>query len=163
MTLAEAIDTLRRGPVRLATAAPGHRATQAYVASQRQHDPALPFSFHEGVAVGMAHGGLPGRRTAVLPKAHGFLTAATAIADSVLDVEGAARELGFPVLRPEAGKRLPAMPRALRQSEQEGLPHLVRLNADAVSEEILGAKGLAPPTVGCERDVAQHVCRPLSA
>ncbi|PSQ89624.1 MAG: hypothetical protein BRD43_03240 [Bacteroidetes bacterium QS_4_64_154] len=160
MTLAEAItDALRRSHVRLTTAVPGHGATQTYEAWKRGGEPTPPFSFHEEVAVGMAHGAaLLGHRSAVLLKAHGFLKAANAIADSlaagttagflfvvfhdptgahsdsILEIEGAARELGLPVHRPEASQRLPALRKALRYSESYGLPHLVILNADAVSE-----------------------------
>lgn len=189
MTIAEAIaDTLHRSHVRLVTAVPGHGATQTYTAWQQHHDSAPPFSFHEEVAVGMAHGAaLLGHRSAVLLKAHGFLKAANAIADSlaagttagllfvvfhdptgahsdsVLDIEGAARELGLSLHRLGAD-RLHAVPRALRQSEEQGLPHLVILEAEAASEEISTVPdSLASPTVKYERDVARHVCCPLFA
>lgn len=190
MTLAEATaEALRRSHVQLVTAVPGHGATQTYSAWQEGHDAPPPFSYHEEVAVGMAHGAaLRGHRTAVLLKAHGFLKAANAIADSlaagttaglllvvfddptgahsdsVLDIEGAARELGVPVHRPQSSSVLPSLPRALRQSEEQGLPHLVILAADAVGDEAQGGpEGLAPPSVSYERDVARHVCCPLLA
>jgi TPP-dependent indolepyruvate ferredoxin oxidoreductase alpha subunit len=190
MTLAEAItDALRRSHVRLTTAVPGHGATQTYEAWKRGGEPTPPFSFHEEVAVGMAHGAaLLGHRSVVLLKAHGFLKAANAIADSlaagttagflfvvfhdptgahsdsILEIEGAARELGLPVHRPEASQRLPALRKALRYSESYGLSHLVILNADAVSEEVPEPPdALSPPTVEYERDVARHVCCPLFA
>ncbi|PSQ68330.1 MAG: hypothetical protein BRD26_08495 [Bacteroidetes bacterium QH_1_64_81] len=85
MTLAEAItDALRRSHVRLTTAVPGHGATQTYEAWKRGGESTPPFSFHEEVAVGMAHGAaLLGHRSVVLLKAHGFLKAANAIADSL--------------------------------------------------------------------------------
>ena len=190
MTFAEAVaETLCRSHVRLVTAVPGHGATQTYAAWQQQRDFGPPFSLHEEVAVGMAHGAaLLGHRATALLKAHGFLKAANAIADSlaagttkglllvvfhdptgahsdsVLDIEGAARELGLPVHRPEAGRHLQAVPNALRRSEAQELPHLVILEADAVSEEISTVPdGLAPPTVEYERDAARHVCCPLFA
>ncbi|PSQ87783.1 MAG: hypothetical protein BRD30_08190 [Bacteroidetes bacterium QH_2_63_10] len=190
MTLAEAIaDTLRRSHVRLATAVPGHGATQTYAAWQRGSDSSPPFSFHEEVAVGMAHGAaLLGHRAAVLLKAHGFLKAANAIADSlaagttaglvyvvfhdptgahsdsVLEIEGTARELGFTVHRPETSQRLSALCKALRYSESYGLPHVVILGADIVSEAApTPPDPLPPPTAEYERDVARHVCCPLFA
>jgi TPP-dependent indolepyruvate ferredoxin oxidoreductase alpha subunit len=190
MTLAEAIaKTLRRSHVRLATAVPGHGATQTYAAWQRGSDTAPPFSYHEEGAVGMAHGAsLLGHRAAVLLKAHGFLKAANAIADSlaagttagllfivfhdptgahsdsVLEIEGAARELNLPVHRPERARRLPVLPDALHHSESQGLPHLVILDADDVSEEVLAPPdGLSAPAVDYERDVTRHVCCPLFA
>jgi TPP-dependent indolepyruvate ferredoxin oxidoreductase alpha subunit len=190
MTLAHAIaDTFRRSHVRLATAVPGHGATQTYAAWQERHDPAPPFSYHEEVAVGMAHGAaLRGDRTAVLLKAHGFLKAANAIADSlaagttagllyvvfhdptgahsdsVLEIEGAARELGLPLHRPDGDDHLLSLQRGLQRSEEVGLPHLVILEADAVSDDVASVPdGLSPPSVKYERDVARHVCCPLLA
>lgn len=190
MILAQAVaHTLRRSHVRLATAVPGHGATQTYAAWQHQHDAALPFSYHEEVAVGMAHGAaLLGHRAAVFVKAHGFLKAANAIADSlaagttaglvylvfhdatgahsdsVLEIEGTARALGLPVHRPDASRRLGALREALRASEGQGLPHLVILEAEAVTEEIAEAPGERPaPTIEYERDPARHVCCPLLA
>ncbi|MFB6229604.1 MAG: thiamine pyrophosphate-dependent enzyme [Salinibacter sp.] len=190
MTLAEAIaDALHHSHVRLTTAVPGHGATQTYEAWRRGGASAPPFSFHEEVAVGMAHGAaVLGHRSAVLLKAHGFLKAANAIADSlaagttaglllvvfhdptgahsdsVLEIEGTARDLGLPTHRPEAADRLSALPRAVRRSETQGLPHLVILSADAVTEQApSGPDALSPPTVDYERDVARHVCCPLFA
>ncbi len=190
MTIAEAIaENLRDSHVRLVTAVPGHGATQTYAAWQREREVSPPFSFHEEVAVGMAHGAaLRGHRSAILLKAHGFLKAANAIADSlaagttaglllvvfhdptgahsdsVLEIEGTARELGLSVHRPEASQRLSALRKALRHSESYGLPHLVILNADAMSEEAPESPdALSPPTVEYERDVARHVCCPLFA
>lgn len=190
MTIAEAIaDTLRGSHIRLVTGVPGHGATQTYAAWQRGREVPPPFSFHEEVAVGMAHGAaLRGHRAAVLLKAHGFLKAANAIADSlaagttaglllvvfhdptgahsdsVLEIEGTARDLGLPTHRPEAADRLSVLLQALRQAEAQGLPHLVILNADAVSENAPSEpQALASPTVNYERDVARHVCCPLFA
>jgi len=190
MTCAQAIaETLRRSHVRLATAVPGHGATQTYAAWQAQADTAPPFSFHEEVAVGMAHGAaLRGHRAAVLLKAHGFLKAANAIADSlaagttaglafivfhdptgahsdsVVDIEGAARELGLPTRRPERAGQLRALPKALRRAEDQGLPQLLILDADAVSEEAPPMPDVpALPHSSYERDVARHVCCPLLA
>lgn len=188
MILAEAIaESLRRSHVQLTTAVPGHGATQTYTAWQQTLDSGPPFSYHEEVAVGMAHGAsLLGHRSAVLLKAHGFLKAANAIADSlaagttagllyvvfhdptgahsdsVLDIEESARGLGLPVHRP--GNRHQALPHALRRSEEQGLPHLVVLEADAVGESVREPpRGLGLPTVSYERDVARHVCCPLFA
>ena len=188
MTVAEGIaDVLRRSHVDLVTAVPGFGATQTYAAWQEGAEASLPFSFHEEVAVGMAHGAaLLGHRSAVLLKAHGFLKAANAIADSlaagttagllyvvfhdptgahsdsVLDIEGAARELGLPTHRPDDA--LSPLPQALQQSETQQLPHLVILPADTVDEEASGLPdALAPPTAEYERDVARHVCSPLLA
>jgi TPP-dependent indolepyruvate ferredoxin oxidoreductase alpha subunit len=190
MTVAEGIaDVLRRSHVDLVTAVPGFGATQTYAAWQEGAEASLPFSFHEEVAVGMAHGAaLLGHRSAVLLKAHGFLKAANAIADSlaagttagllyvvfhdptgahsdsVLDIEGAARELGLPTHRADGIPDLSAVTRALRESEQQQLPHLAILSADTVDEEASGLPdALAPPTVSYERDVARHVCSPLLA
>jgi TPP-dependent indolepyruvate ferredoxin oxidoreductase alpha subunit len=190
MTTAEAIaDTLRRSHVRLTTAVPGHGATQTYEAWQREQGSAAPFSYHEEVAVGMAHGAaLLGHRAAVLLKAHGFLKAANAIADSlaagttaglllvvfhdptgahsdsVLEIEGAACELNLPVHRPGRARQLSVLRDALRHSESQELPHLVILEADDVSEEVLvPPDGLSAPAVGYERDAARHVCCPLLA
>lgn len=188
MTIAEGIaDVLRRSHVELVTAVPGHGATQAYAAWQDGAEASLPFSFHEEVAVGMAHGAaLLGHRSAVLLKAHGFLKAANAIADSlaagttagllyvvfddptgahsdsVLDIEGAARELGLPTHRPDDGN-LSVLPHALRRSETQQLPHLVILPADTVDEAPARPDALGPPSVDYERDVARHVCSPLVA
>ena len=189
MTVAEGIaDVLRRSHVDLVTAVPGFGATQTYAAWQDGAEASLPFSFHEEVAVGMAHGAaLLGHRSTVLLKAHGFLKAANAVADSlaagttagclyvvfhdptgahsdsVLDIEGAARELGVPTHRPSDGD-LSALPRALQQSETQQLPHLAILSADTVDEEAPTLPDeLAPPTVTYERDVARHVCSPLLA
>ena len=190
MILAEAIaETLYHSHVRLATAVPGHGATQTYAAWQRQHDSTPPFSFHEEVAVGMAHGAaLLGHRSTVFLKAHGFLKAANAIADSlaagttagllfivfhdptgahsdsVLEIEGAARELDLPVHRPDRERRLRALRDALRHSETQGLPHLVILDADDVGEEVPApTEGMSAPEAPYERDVARHVCCPLFA
>jgi TPP-dependent indolepyruvate ferredoxin oxidoreductase alpha subunit len=190
MTVAEGIaDVLRRSHVELATAVPGYGATQTYAAWQDGAEASLPFSFHEEVAVGMAHGAaLLGHRSAVLLKAHGFLKAANAVgdslaagttagllyvvfhdptgvhSDSVLDIEGAARELGLPVHRADAAPDLSVVTRALRQAETQQLPHLVILSADTVDEEALALPdALEPPTVEYERDVARHVCSPLLA
>jgi TPP-dependent indolepyruvate ferredoxin oxidoreductase alpha subunit len=189
MTVAEVIaDVLRRSHVDLVTAVPGYGATQTYAAWQDGAEAPLPFSFHEEVAVGMAHGAaLLGHRSAVLLKAHGFLKAANAVADSlaagttagclyvvfhdptgahsdsVLDIEGAARELGLPTHRPNDGD-LSVVTRALRQSEEQQLPHLVILPADTVDDAAaVRPDALAPPTVQYERDVARHVCSPLLA
>lgn len=189
MTEAEAIaETLRDSHVDLVTAVPGFGATQTYASWQDGAESAPLFSFHEEVAVGMAHGAaLLGHRSAVLLKAHGFLKAANAVgdslaagttagclyvvfddptgahSDSVLDIEGAARELGLPTHRPDDGD-LPALPQALQQSEAQQLPHLVVLPADTVDDEASGLPdALAPPTGSYERDVARHVCGPLLA
>jgi len=190
MTGAEGIaDVLRRSHVELVTAVPGFGATQTYAAWQAGAASSPPFSFHEEVAVGMAHGAaLLGHRSAALLKAHGFLKAANAVgdslaagttagllyvvfhdptgahSDSVLDIEGAARGLGLPTHRPEDGGGLSALIQALRQSETQQLPHLVILPADTVDDEV-GAvpEGLPAPTVAYERDVARHVCSPLLA
>lgn len=190
MTIAEAIaDTLRDSYVRVVTAVPGHGASQTYAAWQQRADSTPPFSFHEEVAVGMAHGAaLRGHRSTVLLKAHGFLKAANAIADSlaagttaglllvvfhdptgahsdsVLEVEGTARDLGLPVHRPETADCLSVLLRALRRAEAQELPHLVILNADAVFENApSGPEALAPPAADYKRDVARHVCCPLFA
>jgi len=190
MPLAEAIaDTLRRSHVRLAAAVPGHGATQTYTAWQHVQDSTPPFSYHEEVAVGMAHGAaLLGHRSAVFLKAHGFLKAANAIADSlaagttaglvlvvfhdptgahsdsVLEIEGTARDLGLPVHRPGLEESLLGLNQALRQSEAQNLPHLVILNAEVVSEGVpTGPEPLSPPAVTYERDAARHVCCPLFA
>jgi len=190
MTLAEAIaDTLRRSHVRLVAAVPGHGATQTFEAWQQGHDSSPPFAYHEEVAVGMAHGAaLLGHRSAVFLKAHGFLKAANAIADSlaagttagllfvvfhdptgahsdsVLEIEGAARELGLPLHRPDMDDSLQALQHALRRSEEQELPHLVILEADAVCDESASVpEGLSPPVRDYERDVARHVCCPLLA
>jgi len=190
MTVAEAIaDTLRRSHVRLVTAVPGHGATQTYAAWQEGSDALPPFSYHEEVAVGMAHGAsLLGRRAAVLLKAHGFLKAANAIADSlaagttagllfvvfhdptgahsdsVLEIEGVARELGLSVHRPDLQEALSGIPQALRDAEAHALPQVVILNADAIANEAPAPpEPLSPPTVEYERDVARHVCCPLFA
>lgn len=188
MTYAEAIAaTLRRCHVSLVTAVPGHGATQTFAAWQSAT--AAPFSFHEEVAVGMAHGAaLRGRRAAVLLKAHGFLKAANAIADSlaagttagllyvvfhdptgahsdsILDIEGAARNLDLPIHRPDTDTVLTTLPGALQHSETQRLPHLVILEADLITELASSEPAeCAPPTVSYERDVAQHVCCPLFA
>ena len=190
MTVAEGIaDVLRRSHVELVTAVPGFGATQTYAAWQDGAEAPLPFSFHEEVAVGMAHGAaLLGHRSAVFLKAHGFLKAANAVgdslaagttagglyvvfhdptgahSDSVLDIEGAARELGLPVHRADASPDLSVVTRALRQAEQQQLPHLAILSADTVDEEVPALPdALEPPTVEYERDVARHVCSPLLA
>lgn len=190
MIVAEAIaETCRRSHVELVTAVPGHGATETYAAWQETQDAPPPFSFHEEVAVGMAHGAaLLGHRSAVLLKAHGFLKAANAVADSlaagttaglvyvvfhdptgahsdsVLDVEDAARELGCPVHRPGAGEGTTALSEALRQAEAQQLPHLLILSADRISESVSDLpEGVARPTVEYERDVARHVCSPLTA
>jgi TPP-dependent indolepyruvate ferredoxin oxidoreductase alpha subunit len=190
MVIAEAIaKTLRRSHVRLVTAVPGHGATQTYAAWQQGSDASPPFSYHEEVAVGMAHGAsLLGHRAAVLLKAHGFLKAANAIADSlatgttagllfvvfhdptgahsdsVLEIEGAARDLGLSVHRPDPEASLAAITRALRYAESQAFPHLVILNADAASSDAPAApEPLSAPTVEYERDVARHVCCPLFA
>jgi len=189
-TLAQAIaETLHRSHVALATAVPGHGATQTYEAWQEGHDSGAPFSYHEEVAVGMAHGAaLLGHRATVLLKAHGFCKAANAIADSlaagtaagllylvfhdptgahsdsILEIEGVARELGLPLHRPGGDDRPRALQQALQRSEAHGLPHLVILEADAVSDEVASvADGLSAPSVHHERDVARHVCCPLFA
>jgi len=189
MTVAEGVaDVLRRSHVDLVTAVPGFGATQSYAAWQAGGDASPPFSFHEEVAVGMAHGAaLLGHRSAVLLKAHGFLKAANAVADSlaagttagglyvvfhdptgahsdsVLDIEGAARELGVPTHRPDDGT-LSALPRALQRSEEQQLPHLVILPADTITDAAAARPdALGPPTVDYERDVARHVCSPLLA
>jgi TPP-dependent indolepyruvate ferredoxin oxidoreductase alpha subunit len=190
MTTAEAIaDTLRRSQVRLVTAVPGHGATQTYAAWQRANDASPSFSYHEEVAVGMAHGAsLLGHRAVVLLKAHGFLKAGNAIADSlaagttagllfvvfhdptgahsdsVLEIEGAARELGLSVRRSEAADGVQAVPQALRAAEGQGLPQVVIVDADAVSETVSAPPDpLDPPAVEYERDAARHVCCPLFA
>ena len=120
MTLAEAIaDTLRRSHVRLATAVPGHGATQAYEAWQRKGESTPPFSFHEEVAVGMAHGAaLLGHRSVVLLKAHGFLKAANAIADSLEAAPSISRMLSecAPVGSWKTTNRNPAVVPAARLS-----------------------------------------------
>ena len=180
-------ETLRRSHVSLVTAVPGHGATQTFAAWQRQTGD--PFSFHEEVAVGMAHGAaLRGHRAAVLLKAHGFLKAANAIADSlaagttagllyvvfhdptgahsdsIVEIEGAARELHLPVHRPAAPEAASTLVEALQQSEAQGLPHLVILNADAVTAPAASEPGdCTAPTVSYERDAARHVCCPLFA
>lgn len=190
MTVAEVIaDTLRRSHVRLVTAVPGHGATQTYAAWQRGSDPRPSFSYHEEVAVGMAHGAsLLGHRAAVLLKAHGFLKAANAIADSlaagttagllflvfhdptgahsdsVLEIEGVARELGLSVHRPDLEEAPSEIPRALRDAEAHALPQVAILNADAVTNQAPApAQPLSSPTVEYERDPARHVCCPLFA
>lgn len=187
MTGAEAIaDTLSRSHVELMTAVPGHGATQTYTAWQVERETAPPFSFHEEGAVGMAHGAaLLGHRAAVLMKAHGFLKAANAVADSlaagttagllyvvfhdptgthsdsILEIEGAARELGVPTHRPDAPEERSVLLHALEHSEEQGLPHLVVLPADGVEADAPArALGLAPPTGTYERDVARQVCCP---
>ncbi|MFB6274376.1 MAG: thiamine pyrophosphate-dependent enzyme [Salinibacter sp.] len=189
-TTAQAIaNTLRRSHVRLATAVPGHGATQTYAAWQDECDTPPPFSYHEEVAVGMAHGAaVLGHRSAVFLKAHGFLKAANAIADglaagttaglllvvfhdptgahsdSVLEIEGTARDLGLPVHRPDPEESLSELQRALRHAEAQALPHLVILNADAVSKAAPRLpEPLSAPTGAYERDVARHVCCPLFA
>ncbi|MFP4227541.1 MAG: thiamine pyrophosphate-dependent enzyme [Salinivenus sp.] len=190
MTLAEGIaETLVQHHVRLVTAVPGHGATQVYEAWRIQHEEPPPFSYHEEVAAGMAHGAaLRGRRAAVLLKAHGFLKAANAIADSlaagttaglvyvvfndptgahsdsVLDIEGAARELGLPLVRPEGSAACSALAAALHQSEDQGLPHLVILPAANVEDEAPPPpEGVEADPPAYERDVARHVCCPLFA
>lgn len=189
MTIADGIaDVLRRSHVGLVTAVPGHGATQAYAAWQEGAEGSPPFSFHEEVAVGMAHGAaLLGHRSAVFLKAHGFLKAGNAVADSlaagttagclyvvfhdptgahsdsVLDIEGAARELGVPTHRPGDGD-LSVLPRVLQRAEAQQLPHLVILPADTVDDAASAhPDALGPPTVEYERDVARHVCSPLLA
>lgn len=194
MTVAEALArTLRRQQVQLVTAVPGHGATQAFGAWQTQrqqrHGQAPPFSFHEEVAAGMAHGAaLRGRRAAVLLKAHGFLKAANAVADqlaagttaglvyvvfddptgahsdSVLDVEGPARRLGLHVTRPDPEAALSALVEALAHSEAQQLPRLVILPAGLVDDPappVPERSPDAPPAY--QRDVARHVCCPLFA
>ena len=180
-------ETLHRSHVALVTAVPGHGATQTFTAWQRRTGD--PFSFHEEVAVGMAHGAaLRGHRAAVLLKAHGFLKAANAIADSlaagttagllyivfhdptgahsdsILEIEGAARELNLPVHRPATSAAFSALCEALQASEAQGLPHLVVLDADRATDPA-GADpaSSAAPAVSYERDAARHVCCPLFA
>ncbi len=190
MTLADAVaETCRQSHVELVTAVPGHGATETYAAWQERRADSPPFSFHEEVAVGMAHGAaLLGHRSVVLLKAHGFLKAGNAVADSlatgttagllyvvfhdptgahsdsVLEVEGAARELGLPVHRPDDHEELAALSRALRRSEHQQLPHLLILPAERMPEATsVRPKELDPPTVAYERDAARHVCCPLLA
>ena len=181
-------DTLRQCHVALVTAVPGHGATQTFEAWQTASG--SPFSFHEEVAVGMAHGAaLRGRRSAVLLKAHGFLKAANAIgdslaagttagllyvvfhdptgahSDSIVDIEDAARGLDLPVHRPEApADDASALATALQRSEAQGLPHLAILEADAVTDPAASdPASCPPPSVTVERDVARRVCCPLFA
>jgi len=189
-TLAQAIaETLHRSHVALATAVPGHGATQTYAAWQEVQEPTPPFSFHEEVAVGMAHGAaLRGCRSAVFLKAHGFLKAANAIADSlaagttaggllvvfhdptgahsdsVLDIEDAARGLDLPTHRPDTPHAVSTVTEALHASEAQGLPHLVIVGADAGPEPApTPPEPLPPPAVDYRRDAARHVCCPLFA
>lgn len=182
------VATLRRSHVPLVTAVPGHGATETFEAWQTDAS-SPPFSFHEEVAAGMAHGAaLLGRRAAVLLKAHGFLKAANAVADSlaagttagllyvvfhdptgahsdsVLDVEGVARELGLTVHRPAHDASLDALQDALRASERQSLPHVVILEAESVHADARPIpEPLPAPTVHYERDAARHVCCPLFA
>lgn len=204
MTNAEATAaTLARSHVGLVTAVPGHGATGTYEAWQAlQRSPgdaaggdapeageAPPFSFHEEVAFGMAHGAaLRGTRAAVLVKAHGFLKAANAVADSlavgttaglevvvfhdptgshsdsILEVEGVARELGMPVHRADPVAAPSSVARVMRASERQGLPHLLILPADPMDRSASeGPDSLEAPTVRYERDPARHLCSPLFA
>ena len=180
-------DTLRQCHVALTTAVPGHGATQTFDAWRSTTGD--PFSFHEEVAVGMAHGAaLRGRRAAVLLKAHGFLKAANAIADSlsagttagllyivfhdptgahsdsILDIEDAACDLDLPVHRPHPSEASPTLAMALQHSERQELPHLVILDADTVTDAAASDPAACPPpAVTVERDVARRVCCPLFA
>lgn len=180
--------SFQRCGVEVVTAVPGHGATQVFESCRRQFDRDLPYSYHEEVAFGIAHGcALTGGRAAVLMKSHGFLKAANAVADalsagtlfglvivvfqdpqgthsdSVLDVEPPARELGLPVTCTGGKDVVRDVQRGLLDSEEMQLPHLVLMDADEVKQEVEVPKPIPPPTATYRRRVHQRVCSPLFA
>jgi TPP-dependent indolepyruvate ferredoxin oxidoreductase alpha subunit len=179
------------GGIKVVTNVPGAGGTAVFEAYRQLSGSALPISFHEEVAFGIAHGAsLAGGRAAAILKAHGLAKAGNAVVDALVagvtaacvvlvtdDPSGAYSDcaldtlaliggMRLPVLRPAKAELYAALLSAVAESESRQLPVAVVADVD----ELQGAaalpatrRRLEPPAARYECDVWQHVLCPVLA
>ena len=190
MTVAVALaDALVYGSVQVVTNVPGFGGSQVFDTLAARRQPPPPISYHEEVALGVAHGAsLLGTRAAVLLKAHGLAKAANAVvdalaagttaalllivfddpngehSDSVLGGEGLARGLGLRVRTPRPAAVAAEVFESIAWSERWRLPVAIVVPAGSLDERadaVSETIRAAPPSYS--RDVHQHLVCPLLA
>lgn len=155
----------------LFTHVPGFGGTEVFAALGELLSPPPVGSFHEEVAVGLAHGAaLKGRRTAVLMKTHGYLKAANAISDalfcgtsaglvlvlfedldgshsdSIFHIEPLLEAMQIPYLRLERHSVVSTLRAVFARSEQLSLPCVVVVDSALVHEPALADEAAPEPS-----------------
>lgn len=167
---------------------PGFGASETFAAWCRLRGTAEAISFHEEVAVGVAHGAaLAGKRAAVLTKAHGVVKAGNAVidamsagvtaglvllvfedkdgshSDNVIEAEPFLVAARVPHAHARPGDAHAAVLRAFAESERRRVPVAVLLDAAEARAAASFAPAPLPPPPPYERDVQRHVVCPIFA
>ena len=170
------------------TFVPGFGASETFAAWCRLRGAAEPISFHEEVAVGVAHGAaLAGTRAAVLTKAHGLVKAGNAVidamsagttaglvllvfedkdgshSDNVIEAEPFLEAARVPYAFARPSDAHAAVLRAFVESERRRLPVAVVLDAAEARAPASCAPAPLPSPPAYARDVQRHVVCPLFA
>ncbi len=190
MTIAEVIArSLIDLNVEVVTHVPGHGGTQTFDAFRSQSTGSHPISFHEEVAYTIAHGAaLVGTRSCCLIKTHGFIKAMNSVIDSlscgttasfvtilfddktgkhsdnIFEIDPILYGCRIPYKRTTAATLLADLTDVFQDSEFDGLPYCLVIDADEISKEIEHRPThIEPLTEGYARNIAQHLVTPIFA
>lgn len=190
MTIAEVIArSLIDLNVEVVTHVPGHGGTQSFDAfrSLSQRSPSI--SFHEEVAYTIAHGAsLMGTRSCCLIKTHGFIKAMNSVVDSmscgttasfvtilfddktgkhsdnIFEIDPILYGCRIPYRRTTASTLLDDLKDAFQDSEFDGLPYCLVIDADEIAQDLeYSPMHIEPLAEGYVRDIAQHLVTPIFA